>query len=240
MVVVLWWGLSAAGFIPAAILASPSAVARVFGTTAGVILHQAASTAMETGAALGIAWIGGLVVGAALATVRALFPFLGLARSAYAVPFVILYPILTVWFGFGSSSKIAFGAFAGIVPMILITAAAVRTVDPKILLLFKSVGASRAQTVVGAMLPASVPGIVGALRLSGSLCLVSVVVGEMLVSTHGLGYLIANSASLFDTPSVYVGICCVIVLAVLLHAMLSVAEGAASRYGVRTGVVPGR
>jgi NitT/TauT family transport system permease protein len=183
--------------------------------------------------ALGIAWGGGLVLGVLLGSIRPLWPLLGLARSAYAVPIVIIYPIMTVWFGFGPMSKVIFGAFAGLIPMLLMSASAATTVDPRVTLLFHSLGSSRITAMRKGIIPAILPGIVGALRLSGSLCFVSVIVGEMLVSTRGLGYFIAESANNYNTPAVYLGICCVITLAILLHALIGLIQKSSLRYGMR-------
>ena len=49
--------------------------------------------------------------------------------SLYAVPIVILYPIFTAWFGIGSESKIAFAGVYGFFPVMLSTAAGIRTID---------------------------------------------------------------------------------------------------------------
>lgn len=234
LAVFLWWVFAETHIIPAAILPAPTAVIKAAQHSGRQIWHQIGGTVVEAIMALAIAWVGGLILGVILGGIKALRPLLGLARSAYAVPVVIIYPIMTVWLGYGASSKVVFGALAGLIPMILMSAAAVMTVDTKVNTVFRSMGSSRGELLRKGILPASVPGIVGALRLSGSLAFVSVIVGEMLVSTHGLGYFIANSADTFNTPAVYLGICCVIALAIILHTLLGLIEKAFSGYGVRT------
>ena len=62
--------------------------------------------------------------------------------SLYAVPIVILYPIFTAWFGIGSESKILFAGVYGFFPVMLSTAAGIRTIDPQLLLAARSMGAS--------------------------------------------------------------------------------------------------
>ena len=64
--------------------------------------------------------------------------------SLYAVPIVILYPIFTAWFGIGSESKIAFAGVYGFFPVMLSTAAGIRTIDPQYLLAARSMGATPA------------------------------------------------------------------------------------------------
>lgn len=220
IVVVLWWVLAVSHVIPVAILATPSAVVRAAQVSSGSIVSQVGSTVVEIALALVIAWIGGIILGLLFGTFRRMRPLVGLARSAYAVPVVILYPIFTVWFGYGMASKVVFGAFAGLIPMLLMSAAAVSTVNPKLIQVLVTLGASRRTLLRSVMFPASLPGILGALRLSGSLVFVSVIVGQMLVSTSGLGYWIANAAGSYNTPDLYLGICSVVILAIVFHAFI--------------------
>lgn len=239
VVVLLWWGIASSGFFPEEVLASPESVVKAAQDSGGAVLGQVGTTAIELSISLGIAWMGGAAIGTTFGAVRSLRPLVGLARTAYAVPVVIIYPILTVWFGFGSSSKVVFGSFAGIIPMTLMSASAIMTVDPKIRILFRAMGAGRTTLAGKGLLPASLPGVLGAMRISGSLCLVSVVVGEMLVAEHGIGYVIANAANQFDTPLLYLGLCCVAGLAIVMYSIIRVLEVTLSRYGVgRASLLP--
>ena len=80
-----------------------------------------------------IACGAGILVGAlvgGLAVLRNLL--LPVFSSLYAVPIVILYPIFTAWFGIGSESKIAFAGIYGFFPVMLSTAAGIRTIDQQL------------------------------------------------------------------------------------------------------------
>ena len=231
VIIGLWWIIAATHFFNPLILATPSAVVQAARDTHSQVLQALGVTLREVLVAIGIAWLGGLLFGTLFGLVRLLYPFLGLARAAFAMPIIIVYPIFTVWFGFGSSSKIVFGAFAGLVPMVLMTATAMGTVAPNIFVLMRSMGASRRETIVKGVLPASLPGVLGALRLSGSLALVGVIVGEMLSSQAGIGYFIANAGTGFQTPDVYLGIIAVIALALLFQVLLRLFEVALFKLG---------
>ena len=67
--------------------------------------------------------------------------------SLYAVPIVILYPIFTAWLGVGSESKIAFAGVYGFFPVMLSTAAGIRTIDPQYVLAARSMGATLSQQI---------------------------------------------------------------------------------------------
>ena len=80
--------------------------------------------------ACGLGILVGAVVGGVAALRNLLLPVFS---SLYAVPIVILYPIFTAWFGIGSESKIAFAGIYGFFPVMLSTAAGIRTIDPQFL-----------------------------------------------------------------------------------------------------------
>jgi ABC-type nitrate/sulfonate/bicarbonate transport system permease component len=230
VILVAWWVIAEFRVFPQSIVATPASVVRAFGNSWSTLAPQLVTTVGEIVIALAIGWGLGLALGCLLGGVRRLWPLLGLVRAAYAFPLIVIFPILTVWFGYGSLGKIFFGALACVVPMTLMTASAVMTVDRTIIVLFRSMGASRLQLAYKGIIPASMAGVIGALRLSGSFGLVSVVVGEMLISTHGLGSWIANSAELFETPNVYLGICIVVVMAAILQGVIVLIEVATARW----------
>ena len=103
-------------------------------------------------------WIGGI------ALLRDLF--LPVFSSLYAVPIVILYPIFTAWFGIGSQSKIIFAGVYGFFPVMLSTAAGIRTIEAQLLLAARSMGATVPQQITRVIIPASIPTVLTGLRLS--------------------------------------------------------------------------
>src|SRR5262249_57606933 len=69
----------------------------------------------------------GQLIGPSLTARRMLLPVL---RSAYAVPLVVLYPVMMVWFGLGSESKIAFASIYAFIPTLLTPLARVPALTP--------------------------------------------------------------------------------------------------------------
>src|SRR5690606_38283467 len=134
--------------------------------------------------------------------------------SLYAVPIVILYPIFTAWFGIGSESKIMFAGIYGFFPVMLSTAAGIRTIDPPFLLAARSLGATVYQQITRVIIPASLPTVFGGLRLGGALAIIGVVVSEMLTASAGIGYLVTLNRTILDSPRVFAGILCILVLSV--------------------------
>ena len=94
--------------------------------------------------ACGLGILFGAVVGGVAVLRNLLLPIFS---SLYAVPIVILYPIFTAWFGIGSESKIAFAGIYGFFPVMLSTAAGIRTIDAQYLLAARSMGATVPQQI---------------------------------------------------------------------------------------------
>lgn len=158
----------------------------------------------------------GQLIGASPAARRMLLPML---RSAYAVPLVVLYPVMMVWFGLGSESKIAFASIYAFIPTLLTAVAGVTALSPALAETARAFGATRAQQILYVSLPASLPSIVAALRLGGALVIVGVIVAQMLGAADGLGYLITRHRTLLNSPGVYAGI--VLVLGITgMHEIL--------------------
>ena len=74
--------------------------------------------------ACGAGILGGALIGGVALLRNLLLPVFS---SLYAVPLVILYPIFTAWFGIGSQSKIIFAGVYGFFPVMLSTAAGIRS-----------------------------------------------------------------------------------------------------------------
>lgn len=174
----------------------------------GVTLYEVA-LALVIACGLGI--LAGAVIGG-VAVLRDLL--LPVFSSLYAVPIVILYPIFTAWFGIGSQSKILFAGVYGFFPVMLSTAAGIRTIDPQFLLAARSMGATLTQQITRVIIPASLPTVFAGLRLGGALAIIGVVVAEMLTSSAGIGYLVTLNRTILDSPRVYAAILAILTLSI--------------------------
>lgn len=160
-----------------------------------------------------IACGGGVTLGMLIASSgRARRMALPVLRSAYAVPMVVLYPVMMVWFGLGIGSKVGFAVIFAFVPTLLTTVAGVAALSPHLLETARAFGASRWQRILYVQIPASLPTLVAALRLGGALVIIGVTVAEMLGAVEGLGFLITRHRTLLNSPGVYGGIILVLVI----------------------------
>ncbi len=225
LLLVLWEMLPRLGVIPPIILAPFSLVVQAAIGEYSKILINLRVTVIEIAIAIAIAWGFGLVLGVVFGSnKRVCDVFVPLVSSMYAIPIVIIYPVLAAWFGLGTQSKYLFGGIYGLFPVVLNTVAGIRGVEARFLFLAKSIGASRIQTIIKIIVPLSLPGILPGIRLGAALAVIGVVVAEMLASSAGIGFMIEYNRTIFKTANVYMAILVVIGIVAAIDRLLFIIE----------------
>ncbi len=182
---------------------------------------------------------GGLALGLTVAAVigygLAKSPLLERILSPYiiasqAVPIVALAPLLVVWFGFGALSKILVCALTVFFPALVNTMVGIRSVDPDLRALMRSLQASRWQTFLKLEVPASLPVLFAGLKVSVTLAVIGAVVGEFVGADRGLGYLVNLARGILDTPMLFVALFTLVAIALLLYSGVALLEWAVLRW----------
>ena len=145
---------------------------------------------------------------------RVLDPYLVVLN---ALPKIALGPILIVWFGAGITSIIVMALLISFVVTIMSVLAGFNEITGEKQLLMKTLGASKLQIFTMVVLPASLPTIMNALKISVGMSWVGVIVGEYLVSKAGLGYLIVYGGQVFKLDLVMASIVVLCLLAALMY-----------------------
>ena len=217
----VWLAASALGWTNPIIIASPDAIVLALLKDFPRFADGLRVTLAEIGASIAIGWAAGVAVGLVAGRFGAVSRLAAtLLTSAFAVPLIVLYPLLLAWVGIGWPSKILFGVLSGFFPIALNTLTSVQRVDSRFVLMARAMGATEMQIFVRVIARLALPGIVSGLRVGTALTVIGVVVTEMLASTAGLGYLISYHTTLFDTGHVYLGIAlALLVVLVLNHAL---------------------
>jgi sulfonate transport system permease protein len=172
-------------------IAPPTAAVRAFMTAAsdGSLLGAtaftlgAAALGLLLAAVLGIA--AGITLGLSKRTARMAFLSIEVFRP---VPSVALIPLAMLVFGFGLRMEFSIVAFASFWPLMILTQAAVRQVEPRLLEVSHVLGLSATQRAIKIILPAIVPRLFVALRLGVSVALVVAVTVEVAANPNGMGY----------------------------------------------------
>jgi ABC-type nitrate/sulfonate/bicarbonate transport system permease component len=179
-------------------------------------------TAMEVVIALliggGIGLLTGIVIGGSRFLTRAYEPFLYYLGPA---PKIIFFPVMIMWFGVGTGSKIGMGALFCFFPIALSTAAGMRQIDEVLIRVGKSFRASPLQMVTKIYIPAMIAPIVTGLRLGLGIAIIGTLLAETKLSRKGLGFLIIQSYQRLDIPEMYAMLIVVFTLAALINAIFT-------------------
>ena len=150
------------------------------------------------------------------------------------IPPLAFLPMFLVWFGLGEASKVAFIGYTTFFPMFVAIAAAVLRVDAMLLRAAASLGASRLDLIRRVVLPASLPGIIVALRVGFGLALFVIVGAEFIGADAGLGYLIMEGRTFFNPAQIVMGALVLGLLGSLINALLLAAERRLLRWRAAT------
>lgn len=173
-------------------------------TTVPDFYANAKITVLEIMAAYGITLGLGLFIGAVVAASKLMGDaFMPILLVFFAIPKIILYPIIFLMVGTEMMPKIVFGALVGIFSVIFNTAAGLRQVDKIYITLAQAVGLGKVEIFFKVVLPAAAPTILSGMRLGFGYTIIGVVVGELLVVNAGLGYLIDWASFQYFTPQLY-------------------------------------
>ncbi|MCL4559280.1 MAG: ABC transporter permease, partial [Chloroflexi bacterium] len=197
-----WWLVSHFAGLPAFILPAPEQVAARFWKALmdGSLLAHTAATLTEVLLGLLAGTAAAVTLGYAIAKSR-LFeklvsPYL---VATQAIPIVAVAPLLVIWFGPGVFSKVLICALIVFFPVLVNTVVGVRAVPRPFHDLMHSLYASRGQILRMLEVPAALPVLLGGLRIGATLSVIGAVVGELVGSDHGLGFLVNVGRGQYDT-----------------------------------------
>ena len=142
----------------------------------------------------------GVLVGETKFGERAVMPYL---VAIDTMPKIAFAPLFIAWLGFDISSKVALAAFIATFAIVVATAAGLYAASENERMLFKSMGASRWQTLTRLKLPTGLPYIFTGLKIAAVGVMAGAIMGEFLGGGKGFGALIRQSASQMNTPRVF-------------------------------------
>ncbi|MBA3766055.1 MAG: ABC transporter permease [Acidobacteria bacterium] len=219
----LWWALSALRVFPESLFPSPPAVARGFGeeirtgrlfndiiaslfrVTTGFLLS------VVTGTPLGL-WLGHQARARA-AFLPAINFFRNLSPLAW-IPFAIL------WFGIGDVPAIFLIFMASFFPIVLATMAAYSSVPSVYFRVAENYGYSNRELLTEVTLPAIMPQVITALRVTAGLAWLVVVAAEMIAGRDGLGFAIWDARNGLRMDLLVVGMIVIGLIGVAIDRLL--------------------
>lgn len=223
----LWEILAQCGAINTLIMSSPSRILSTIGDlyTSGDLFYHIGITLYETVLGFAIATILGCLIAILLwwsETLRKILdPYIVVLNS---LPKIALGPIIIIWFGAGIQSIVVICVLISIIITIISMLNAFRECDNDKILLMKSMGANKFQILTKLILPYSLPQFVSVLKISVGMSWVGSIIGEYLVSSAGLGYLIVYGSQVFKLDLVMASTLILCVLACLMYFAVALLE----------------
>ncbi len=130
-------------------------------------------------------------------------PFLA---ALNATPQVALLPLLILWVGTGLASRVLIIVLLAVMPIAINAISAVRTADVRLIRVARSFAAGDWLVFRSIVLPGAVPFLLAGVRLAIGRAMIGIVVGEIYGSAAGIGMMINQAGSRFETDKVFVGV----------------------------------
>ena len=223
-----WKLLTVVTGTPEYILPAPEVVAErgVRAIGSGLLWDHTAATVIEIvlGFGLGAATaIGvGTALGKSVVVERVLSPYI---VAAQAVPILALAPLLDIWFGGGLFARVLVCALIVFFPIAIATMVGIRSADPLLREMLRSLGATPGQVTTRLEIPSALPVIFGGLRVGVTLSVIGAVVAEWVSASVGLGVLInIADQGLFDTPLMFVALAVLAIIGLAFYSLVVLVE----------------
>src|SRR5262245_11805921 len=223
---ILFWEAVVQGFgIKPYILPAPSLIAAQLARRWTVILDAASFT----GQSMLIGFAVSVLLGIALALIVAgsrrlqdlIYPVLVFLQI---IPKIAIAPLFIIWIGYGLTSKVLIVFLLSFFPVLVSAITAFKSVDPEIMDLARSTGASQMRIFFMVRLPHALPTLFTGIKVAAALSATAAVVAEFVASDRGLGYKILEYQNNFDTPMTFGVILVLCVMGLLLYGAVELVE----------------
>jgi len=161
---------------------------------------------------------------------RAFYPLLVASQT---VPIIVIAPILVVWFGFGIGPKLAIIALICFFPITVNTLDGLRSVDPELRKLMRTLDGGRWQTLRRVEAPAALPYFFSGAKIAVAVAVIGAVFGEWAGSDSGLGHLMLQASAQLLTARVFAAVVVLSAFAIALFGLLTLLERRFAWWGER-------
>jgi NitT/TauT family transport system permease protein len=220
------WQIAVSLFgVPRILLPSVLEIAKAYAEYAGLLGNGLVVTGFEVLVSFTMSVVVGILLG--VITVksrlfsRAVLPLLVAGQS---VPILAAAPLFVVWFGFDLTPKVLVALLITFFPILMGTVLGLRSSDPDILALARSMGFGAVGRFTKIELPGALPYLFASLKVAATLVVVGVIVGEFVGSSAGLGYIVLRAAGTINTPLLFAALGLMVLIGLLMSGAVSVAE----------------
>jgi NitT/TauT family transport system permease protein len=210
--------------IKAYLLPPLSKVAATAWSSRAVLLNEGWITLLEIVQGFAWAMVGGVVLGVLVSewptARRTLYP---LIVAFQGLPKIALAPLMVIWVGYGTASKVLMAFLFAFFPVVISTLGGLSSTSPALIEHFKAIGASQWTTFRRLQVPAALPAIFDGAKTAMPLAVIGAIVGEFVGSESGLGHLILEANANARTDLLFAALLMVSVVAGLLYVVVELA-----------------
>jgi len=150
--------------------------------------------------------------------------------AIYAIPKVALAPLFIVWFGVGLTMKVILATVTVFFIVFFNTLAGVRNVDPDLVNAVWLMGGTPRTILLKVVIPHALGSALTGARIAIPYALIGAVIGELIASNRGIGYLISSTASQFDTAGTFASLIVLTIMAAGLNLLVDTIDRRTSRW----------
>jgi NitT/TauT family transport system permease protein len=144
--------------------------------------------------------------------------------ATQAIPKIALAPLFIVWFGFGVVPKVAVAFLIAFFPVVIDTIVGLRSIDPAMVQLARSMGAPPHRIFLRLRLPNALPMIFGGLKVASALAVVGALTGEFVGADKGLGYVLVSASGNLNTALLFATLVILSALAMVFFYAVELVE----------------
>jgi NitT/TauT family transport system permease protein len=225
--VLVLWQQASGRWVNPLFISSPLEVGERFWdlVTSGRLFYHAGYTALHAIAGFALGAVAGTIVGVALGRWNRLAMVLDPFLMGFAsLPKIALAPLFILWFGVGTQMKVLFVATIVFLLVFLNTYSGVRQVSRQQITILRLMRASESEILRKVVLPSAITWMFTGLRLSVPYALIGAIMGEMMASNRGLGYLLTDASAQFNTAGAFAALVAIIIMSVFFNALVRLAE----------------
>ena len=176
-----------------------------------------------------ISFLTGTILGIIIAIILWYNPFISKVIDPYltiinSLPKVSLGPIFIIWVGANTKSIIVMALLISVIITIISVYNGFISTDKNKIKLLKSFGANKIEMLRYLILRENYKTIISSLKINISMSLIGVIMGELLVSKSGIGYLIMYGSQVFNLNLVMTGIIILMIVSYIMYLLVDFIE----------------
>jgi NitT/TauT family transport system permease protein len=224
--------------LPEIILPRPTKVFAVFVQRIDILIAFCWDTLWTTVLGFLIAIAAGVVLGVLIGASPLIYSGLYPLLIAFnAVPKVAIVPILMIWVGVGALPAVITAFVISFFPIVVNVATGLATIEPEMIDVLNSLGASRLEILRKVGIPRAMPYLFASLKVAITLAFIGSVISETVGGNRGIGFLMLSAGARNDAPTTFAGLFAIAIMGVAMYAVCALVEKRMTRWAFRGQLV---